>query len=864
MKQRELEQQGLDPTDAAVATRRALGSVALAHDQARDVWIWPWLQDICRDVRFAMRLLAKDRRFTVVAVLTLTLGIGASTVIFSLVYALVFDAFPYRDSDRIVTFAIHNLANAGGSAGRNWYTLEEFLAFREQNHVFEDMVGYSARSDVLYSDDQGTRQLPPEAFVTTNTFPFYGVSPLIGRGIAPDDGRADAPPVFVMDYRLWRAQFDGDPHIVGKTLVLNGEPRTLVGIMPPRFHIYGAGLWVPAGGDLGPGGLPMPTGQGTLEIVGRLKRGVSIRTASEDLDVIAHRLTEHEPRTVMNPDRYSIVVRTLTDVVLGDFKAALYTLAAAVAMLLLIACANVASLLLARATARETEIAVRASLGASRGRLVRQLVVESFVLSAMGCVAGCALAYAGVKGVRMILPSGRLPPEAVIGFSAPVLLFAAGATVLTTLLCGLAPALHAVGLNLGPRLTASSKGCSRDVRHGTIRAALVITEVALSIVLLIGAGLMLRSVFALTRADLPFEPSRLLYVRLSLPRDRYYGRPDRKPALFQQVLPRIEALPGVMAATETLMLPPDEGSWTDVDIPGKPHSERWDTDIELCTAGYFQTLGLRVLRGTLFSERDVTAASRVVVVNQTLVRQYFGHDDPVGQKIKFEVFDRPFVDAPHNTYFEIIGVVTDFQSRPGRTKYLLKPEAFIPASVAGFGRPLHIVARTQGDPRELLKRVEQEVWAADPTVAISASGSIADVLNMEFEEPRFQLTVLGAFAGIGLLLVVIGVFGVMAYTVALRTHEIGVRMALGAQQADIARMVLGKGFGLLVGGIAVGMCASVGLTRFLNSRLWGVSPTDPETFFVVFAVIVIAGLLACALPARRAARIDPLTALRYE
>jgi putative ABC transport system permease protein len=820
----------------------------------RDVDVLRWLSDLGQDLRYVLRTLRTAPGFAAVAILTLALGIGASTVVFSVAYTLLFDALPYRSSDRIVTFAIHNLTNSGGSAGRNWYSQSELVAFHDQNHVFEDIVGFRTYGDVVYSAGQHTRQLPAEAAVTPNTFEFYGVPPLLGRGITADDGRADAPPVFVMDYRLWQKEFGGDPAILGKTFVLNGEATTLVGIMPPRFRLYGVGLWVQASVNDG----------GVFTIMGRLKRGVSLRTAAVDLDVIAHNLTGHEPGNVMNPERYTILVQTFTDVALGEFKTTLYALVGAVLMLLLIACANVANLLLARAAVREREVAIRAALGASRGRLVRQFLAESFVLSAAACVGGCFLAYFGLAAMPALIPPGSVPAEAMIGVSPRFLLFALSMALLTTLMCGVAPARHAVGGELQPRLTTSAKGALHDVRHGRFRTFLVVAEVALSIVLLVGAGLMWRTVFALTRAVLPFNPDNLLYVRLTLPRDRYYGKPDRKPAFFRQVLPRIEALPGVISATETLMLPPDEGSWTDIAIPGKPHRERWDTDIEMCTAGYFSTLGLRVLRGRPFTEDDVEAARHVVVVNETLARRYFGNDDPVGQKIKFEVFDRSFVDAPHHAYFDIIGVVSDFQSRPDATRYMLKPDAFVPASIGGFGRPLHIVARTSVDPHTLLNSVYREIWAVDPAVAFSASGSIADVLHDEFAQPRFELITLGAFAGVGLVLVIVGVASVMAYTVSLRTHEIGVRMALGARQSDIARMVLAQGFGFIAAGAAAGVSASLALTRVLASQTWGVSPTDPRTFGAVIAVILVAGAGACSLPARRAAQVDPSVALRGE
>jgi putative ABC transport system permease protein len=320
----------------------------------------------------------------------------------------------------------------------------------------------------------------------------------------------------------------------------------------------------------------------------------------------------------------------------------------------------------------------------------------------------------------------------------------------------------------------------------------------------------------------------------------------------------------VISATETLMLPPNEGSWTDIAIPGKPHTERWAADLELCSAGYFETLGLQLLQGRVLSESDVALARHVVVVNETLVRQYFGKEDPIGKGIKFEVFDRPFVDAPHNTYFEIVGVVKDFKTRPERRQYSLRADAFLPASVAAFGYPISILARTEGDPHLLLRSVAREVWRMDPEVAVSASGSIADFLKDEFKVPQFEFVTLAGFAGIGLVFVVIGVFSVMGYAVSLQTRQIGVRMALGAKQSNILRMVLGHGLALVAAGILIGVGASFAVTRFMASQIWGISATDPWTFGTVVACVLTVGLAACYLFARRATKVDPVVALRYE
>ncbi len=813
------------------------------------------LESIVRDGRLAIRSLRRDCRSSLLAIAALALGIGATTVIFSLFYGVLLNPFPYKDSDRLVTFAIENLTNHGGSTGRSWLSWQEFVSFQEQNHIFEDLVAYHGGRVRMSLRDGNGPGLYPAAQVSASTFDFYGVPPLLGRALSSQDGKPDAPPVFVMNFRMWETEFGGDPGVLGKTFVLDGRPRALVGIMPRAFNIYSASVWMP---------MVQASEFGTGTLIGRLKTGVSLAAAAADLDLIAHRLTNAEQGFVLNPDRYRIVVHTLLDETVGDFKVVLYALLAAVFMLLLMACTNVANLLLARATAREREIAVRAALGASRLRLVRQLLTESLVLSVAASIAGWVFAWFALQGLVAAIPPGAIPGEAAIELNRPVLWFALGITALTTFLCGVAPALHATRADLQPGLTGTAPGASGGIRRGRLRGALLVAEVALSITLLTGAGLMMRNFFGLINTHLPFDATKMLYVTLDLPHDRYDSKPDQKPAFFKTILPRIQALPGVVSATESWMLPPDEGMWSDVTIPGKPHVDRWTTDFQLCTEGYFRTVGLQLLRGRLLSEDDVDRAQPVAVVNETLARQYFPGQDSIGQRIKFEVFDRPFLDAPRNTYFEIIGIVKEFHTRPTGAAYLLRPEAFLPLSVANLSHFPSILAQTAVEPHSLLKQVQREIWAVDPEIAVRASGSIEDLLHSNFEQPRFEWIVLASFAGVGLLLAGLGVLSVMAYAVSLQTHDIGIRLALGAEPRDILRMVLKQGFALIAGGIAIGLAVSLGLTRFLASQLWGVSAFDPWTLAAVVVTILSAGLAACFFPARRATQVDPVTALHYE
>jgi len=703
--------------------------------------------------------------------------------------------------------------------------------------------------------------LPSGAAVSTNTFDYLAVPPLLGRTITEEDGRPAAPPVFVMNYRLWQREFAGDPRILGKSFILHGTPMTLVGIMPARFNPFGASLWMPMRADKAEGLL-----------IGRLKPGVSVQAAGAELDAIAHRLQKANPRGTF-PENFTIVSQTLLDSLIGGFKKTLYALLAAVFLLLLIACSNVANLLLARATAREREIAMRVTLGATRGRLIRHLLVESFVLAVAACAVGCGLAYCGLNAVVALIPAGTLPEETVIRMNAPVLLLTLGTTFLSTILCGLAPALHVVRGDVQPRLTGSGIGIGKGFRHGKLRAVLVVAEVALSIVLLIGAGLLMRSFLILTRVDLGFDPKNVLYFELTWPDSYNFSWSDpasiirvrtRKNSVTRQLLDRMKTVPGVLSAAECDEAPPLKFDWTNVIIPGRPHVERWEARQESVSEDYFQTLGVPLHRGRVFSEDEVNAARYVAVINEAFSRQYFPNEDPLGRKVKLEAFDQAYRDAPRDTYFEIVGVVANYKSRdyenPSWQEF---PEVFIPYSVQMFYWRT-FMARTSVDAASVLRSMAKEVGSTDPGVAIGTSGTLEAPLHEFYRGPQFELVTLTGFAVIGLVLVVIGIFSVMAYTVSLQTREIGVRMALGAQQTSILRLVFLNGFRLVAAGVLFGLLASFALTRFLAGQISGVSVTDPWTFAAVVAVVVSVGVAACLLPARRATRVDPILALRYE
>ena len=810
------------------------------------------------DFVYASRSVTTHLRSSIIAILALALGICASTVVFSFVYNAIFQPVPYKEFQRSVVFKIQNLTNAGGWKEREYFFATEVSAFREQNHVFEEMIVYARRRD-YYNDGKFVRYLPWGAAVTANTFDYLGVKPQFGRGITLDDGKPGAPPVFVMSYRLWQTEFGGAPNLLGKVFILGDRPTTLVGILPKHLEPLGASYWVPARLD---NSEPSLSG---AQPIGRLKPGVSLQAAAADLNEIAHRLQKEAPAGVF-PERFTIAPKYFAESLIGNFKGTLYALLGAVLLLLLIACSNVANLLLARATSRELEIAMRAVMGASRVRLIRQLLMESLLLAVTASAAGCALAFFLLKVLVALIPAGTLPSETLVRLNLPVLFLSLGATVLTALVCGLAPALHVLHSDLQLQLSGSGKGAGTSGRSGKLRNVLVVSQVAFSIVLLVGAGLFMRSFLVLTRVDLGFNPKNIFYFQLdptmyAQSRD-YSERRTRQNALTRRLLEELRAMPGVESASESVQEPPLNYEWSDTIIPGRPHAERWETRFDLCSEDYFRVLGVPLLKGRLFSEDDLSAARFIMVVNQAFANQYFPNQEPLGQRVKLEVLDRPFLGAPHDAYFEVVGVVRNYKTR-GDNSWQDYPEVFIPYSIQAFSWRT-FMARTSIDAKLFLKVVSEKLSHLDPTVRIQASGTVERELQEYYRGPRFELVTLTAFASIGLLLVIIGVASVMAYSVSLRTHEIGVRMAVGAQQSSIVRIVLVGGLRLVAIGTVAGLAASFTLARFFASQISGVPTNDPWTLSVVVSAVVIATIAACVFPARRAAAVDRLVALRHQ
>jgi putative ABC transport system permease protein len=814
------------------------------------------MQSIWKDFRYATRGLRNQPGFVALAALTLALGIGSATIIFSIIQNVLLDPLPYAHADQIFVFQIRDL-NSTRPGGRSWFEVAEFLDYQTQVSAFDEVFG-DTDEDILYATGDGTERLRG-VLVSGNTFRMLDVSAAYGRVLTPDDAKPGAPRVFVMSHTMWARQFGLDPAIIGRSFVLNGVPTTLVGIMPPRFAKRGADLWLPAPFDRAD---PQDS-QRFYTLQARLKPGVTRAQAEAEFQVVADRLARVYPRNY--PKKFAVTAVSWIDSVVGSFRTTLYTMAAAVALLLLIACGNVANMLLARAHAREKEIAIRASLGATRVRLVRQLLIESLLLALLGAGAGCVLASLGLEVLVRAIPEGLIPPETVIRVNLPVLGFSLAAAVLTALLFGLVPALQLARRDLVEPLKDSGKGASSGGRRGRLSGVLVIVEVALSLVLLAGAGLLMRSFVRLQTVDLGMNVDHVLYARLQLPPGQYRTA-DANQQLFTQVLQRLNAMPGVVSAAITSSLPPYGGVKTAIDLPAQKTGNVGNapsfTLVHLCSDGYFRTFERRLLRGRLLSDADVNDGRKVAVVNETLATRYFGPDDPIGKTVKLTALQTLRSGAVEQPIFEIVGVIADARNIGLRDPAL--PESFIPFPVTpAFERLLFV--RTAGSPLLLLNNLRREVWTVDRNLAFAQAGALTDVLTrFSYAEPRFGLVVMSVFAGMGLLLVTLGVYSVIAYTVSRQTHEIGMRIALGATRGDVQRMVLRDTLRLIGPGIVAGLLASFAATGVLASQLFGVTAHDPFTLTLVVIVVAIAGVAACYVPARRATRVDPIVALRCE
>jgi putative ABC transport system permease protein len=851
---------GLSPAEARRRANLEFGSLEGFKEECREARWENRLELWLHDVQFALRGLRKNPRFALAAILALALGIGASTAIFSVIYNALVAPFPYKDQGRLITLRIHDLDHRGGGEGddgffRGMLSYPELYDYMEQNRVFDAFIA-NCEIDVVYDSGDNNTYLAAN-YVTAGTFEMFGVAPLLGRGLESADYQPGAPPVFVLRHATWTNQFGSDPSIVGKTFLLNGVRRTLVGVMPLRFAWGGASLWMPRDPtvvNVMRGAFPQYWG-----VVAHLKPGVSLQEAEADVNVIGARIAPTYREDY--PAHFRVGVESFVHAVVGSgFRRTLFVLFAAVGLLLLIGCANVASLLLARATTRGREFAVRAALGASRARLVRQLLLESLLLALGGAVVGVLFAWAGIRELDSHMPPFTVPSETVIEMNVWVLLFGIGLAFATVVIFGLFPALQASRVDVQDALRGAGKGLGGTVAKSRLRNAVIVVEVALSLILLFMAGLFMRSFLAIQNVPLGWQPDHLLTGRLPLPSQHYKTGPQLV-SFFDPLIRNLKSTSGIVDASPVSATPPYGGFGGNIEIPGKTHTGEWESLIQLVGENYFSVVRQPILAGRSFTEEEVTTARKVVVINQAFQRRFLGEGDPLGRTIVLDVLKKiPYAVADRS--FQVVGVAADAMNvgleRP------TEPEVWIPYSVTGSGMR-RLIIRTVGDPGSMNATVRKAVWAVDPTVAFAEGQTLAESLNtFSYAQPRLGFFLVATFAGIGLLLVTLGVYSVIAYTTSRRIHEIGIRMALGAAPSDVLKMVLSQGLALVVPGIAVGILVSFALSRAVVSQLWGVSPYDPLSAVSVVLLLLAIGLVACWIPARRATRISPVTALHYE
>jgi putative ABC transport system permease protein len=849
--QREFERRGLPPEDARVAARRSFGGIEQVKELQRDARSFRWLEDLRRDVAYGVRTLSRTRGFTIAATLTLALGISAVTVIYSVVRNVVLDPFPYSRSDRLVNVVLRD-----GSDRQHrgpYFPAAEFLDYQEQATAFEDVVGTS-RDSMLWQSENGAERLDV-AWMTANGFDFLGVKPLIGRVFDASDAAPAAPQVAVMCHRAWIRSFGADPGVIGRTLVLDGTPWTVIGVMPPRFEWNIADLWLPAA--ISRSDDPR-TRRGNRAFQAHLRPGVSPKEAEAQLNVIGARRAREHPNEY--PPQYRFQVIKVVDWVVRDFRAVLYTLFGAVSLLLVIACCNVANMLLARATIREREIAIRAAIGASRGRIVRQLLVESALLAAGGLAAGSLMAYGGIQALARLLPPGQgVPWETEIRLDRPVLVFAIIVAAASTFAFGLFPALQSVRRDIGAGTNVAGR-TTAGRRQTRMRSSLVIAQVALSIVLLLGAGLLMRTFVKLVGVDLGFDPKNVLVAGVAFPPQRRTSADDQR-SVYRQIADRSATVPGVVSVAMANGFPPFGGLPSALEIPGIAIQPSSQALVVFGSERLPETLGIPIVKGRGLSTIDIEQAHRVAVINETFARRYFGSEDPLARVIRLPrltTLPRPITDPT----FQVIGIMRDVATVGPRDNPA--PEVLLPFSLRLPGG-LTLLVRTTDDPLRAVNALRREIQVVDPQVALANPLTLERLIQMNFyARPGFSLLVLGIFAATGAFLVALGIYGVLAYTVSQQTREIAIRMALGGESGHVIRMIVRFGLKLVAAGLLIGLAISFATNRLLTAQLWNTSPNDPVTFAVVILLITTIGVLACWVPARRAVRVQPMIALRHE
>ncbi|HSK77681.1 MAG TPA: ABC transporter permease [Thermoanaerobaculia bacterium] len=806
--------------------------------------------DLLRDLRHALRVMIQSPGFSLAAILTLALGIGAATAIFSMVDAVLLRPLPFAGQDRLVTVW-------GEVRERNQahveVSLQDYEGWKEGNRVFSDL-GLLAATDSDLALTGGDQPLHVRGrLVSANLFDVLGVRPALGRSFRPEEDRPDSQDVAVVSHGFWQRQLGGDPGVLGKSVSLDGEPHLVIGVMPAGFRFpRDVDLWIPAG-PLGTA--PELKTIRVFEAIGRLKPGVSIEQAQTDMTALSVRLEEVHPQANQG---YRAALYPLVHEILGDTRPALLQLLAALALVLLIACANVAGLLLARAASRQKETAVRIALGAGRPRLIRQLLTESVLLAFLAAAVGLLLAWLGLRIVTAVGPAD-IPRLDEVGIDGRVLAFTLLVSLVTAVLFGLAPALQAARPDLTSSLKEGGKSsASRGSRR--LRSLLVVAEVALALVLLVGAGLVIRSFLHLQRTDLGFEPESLLTMRITLYGDKR-PEPHQWAAFYRDVAQRVEALPGVERASVVLLRPLSGPIGWDYDfmIDGQTPDEQKTnptSNHERVSPGYFRTMGIPLVAGRDFTWSDGAEAPKVAIVNRSMARRFWPGQDPLGKRLRF---GRPGREGPWMT---VVGIAGDVRYRELQS---VKPDIYVP-----FLQDPHwamdLVVRTASDPLSAASAVTAAVQEVDRDQPVSGITTMERALSDTVARPRLRSFILGAFAALALLLAAVGLYGIIAQSVAQRRQEIGIRIALGAGRPEVLRLVLRQGLGLTLAGLAAGLvlAAAVGATGWLATLLYGVEPMDFVTFAAVPLVLLAVAVAASLLPALRATRVDPLTVLRAE
>ena len=829
------------------------GRAEPSKEKCRETRRISWVRDFVQDLRYGVRMLRKSPGFASIAVVTLAVGIGANTAMFSIVNAVLLQTFPYPDPNQLVLIFDVPLNQPDVLSGISY---RDFTQCRQQNRVFSEMAGNSFHDLTLTGAGEPT--VVNTADVTPQIFSLLGARPLAGRTLLPEDGKQGAAPVAVVSENLWHNRFGSDPALIGQSITLDMRQYTVVGILPASFR-YPDGaprqdVWISVAQDplFGPR-LSQP-GSRVLAGIGRLKPGVSVAQAQAEMNTLGARLANEFPA---EDSGLTIRIEPYRQFVVGDVKSPLLILLGAVGLVLLIACANIANLLLSRATFRAGEIAVRIALGAGRARMVRQLMTESALLGLLGGVAGVLLAAWGVWSLRPFLPSNVIQINSIqVGGS--VLAFALLLSLAAALAFGLAPALLATPSNLQANIR---EGGERTGRRGgqRVRSFLAIAEVSLAMVLLVAGGLLIRSFALVTSVNPGFDPRNVTEAEVSLPQFEY-STPQQWTAFSDQLLVRLHAQPGLRDSALAAPLPMDRQgeatfAFSIVGDPPLPPGKSQTADYATVSPDYFRMMRIPLLKGRFFSEQDSPSSPEVAIISQTLVRRYFPNQDPLGRQMRFGF------PPNSNVSREIVGIVGDVRDVALSRKP--EPMMYVPFAQA----PLYggeVIVRSSLNPSSVATGIRQAVYSIDKNLPVTDIESLNDVLGQSISQERFRTFLLGSFSAIALVLAAVGIFGVISYSASQRTHEIGVRIALGAERRDVLRLLLGQGAKLALLGLGSGIVAAFLLTRLMSSLLYGVSPTDPVTFACVTIILLSVALTACYIPARRAMRVDPMVALRHE